>query len=159
MLGPGHEKTQIAITGILGVATPVICAYTGADLETSLLLSICAVVGGGLSVIFTPDLIDVDGDTLPEARIRSLGILGDALAYAYDVISWMIPHRGISHVPVVGTLITLAPLSLAWVPLAIFGGPVVRLALLYIAGFKSVADLGHMGMDLLFDILNDIGAR
>lgn len=159
MLGPGHERMQVIVTGLFTVGAPVGCSLLGIPIESAVVVCLAAPVGGALSVIFTPDLIDIDGDTLPEGRIRSIGFLGDALASAYDVISWVIPHRGISHTPVAGTLITLIPLSLAWVPLVIFGGHFARQLFLATVVFKCVADLAHIIIDPIWTKLKKWGIR
>lgn len=142
-LGRTHEKIQIGVTLGVTALTPAALAYLGVPLEASITLWTAAAAGSATSIILTPDLIDIDADTIPEKRIRSVPVLGWIVAGIYDVISWQIPHRGISHVPVVGTAITLVilwplVLALAWL------GVLPWVWVMWFFAFASLADLFHM---------------
>jgi len=142
-LGKTHEKIQIGVTIGVTLTTPVALAILGVSFEQSATIYTAAIAGSATSIILTPDLIDVDGDTIPEDRIRAVPILGWIVAGIYDVISWQIPHRGVSHVPVIGTAITLAvlwPLVLA----SAWFGYLSWAWVLWFFAFASFADLFHM---------------
>lgn len=133
--GATHERIQIAVTPILTVSATALAVSQGADMPQAAYMVGGAFLGGVLAIIFTPDLIDVDGDPLPETRIRKVPALGWLVAGVYDVISKMIPHRGVSHTPVIGTFITVPWL----VPLLFVSPQLVGWTL----AWKCVADLFH----------------
>jgi uncharacterized metal-binding protein len=138
-----HEKVQIGVTAAVTVTTPIGLAVAGVPLEQAAMLWTAAFLGSASSIILTPDLIDIDANTIPEKRIRTVPILGWVVAGIYDVISWQIPHRGISHVPVAGTAITLAVVWPILIPLA-WVGVISWQFVLWFFAFKCFADLFHM---------------
>jgi uncharacterized metal-binding protein len=134
-MGETHEKIQILVaTPLLTVSSVGLVVALDIGKPWALPVIAGAITGAALSIIFTPDLIDVDGDTIPEKRIRTVPVLGWFVATIYDGISLLLPHRGISHTPI-GTLI-----SIFWfLPLLIL---LPKFALAVI-GWKIIADLFH----------------
>ena len=62
------------------------------------------IVGGLMGILITPD-IDHHARTIEEDRFYDLGKWpGVAWEWAWTGYSLAIPHRGISHIPVIGTL-------------------------------------------------------
>jgi uncharacterized metal-binding protein len=119
----------------LTVSAVVAVIWFGAEWPLSATIVAGAFLGSALSIIFTPDLIDVDGDTLPEKHIRTVPVAGWVVATIYDGISKLIPHRGISHVPVVGTAITVF-----WLMPFVLFSPLA----FWVFAWKCVADLFHI---------------
>jgi len=136
--GMTHERVQIAATPILTVSATALVITQGVEWPRAAYIIAGAFLGGALSIIFTPDLIDIDADPLPEKRIRSIWGVGWVVAGVYDFISRRIPHRGVSHNPI-GTLISifwLIPFIVLWPE------PVA-----WIIAWKIVADLFHTILD------------
>jgi uncharacterized metal-binding protein len=131
--GKAHERINLGFTLTVSVA----------------LLSVDPVVapgvflGMGLSCFITPDLLDVDGDPIPEYRIRKVPIIGPFYAWLFDIISVRIPHRSwLSHSPA-GTAISLVVLW--WIPL-----------LCWLVGWKILVGflLGKLAGDSLHILLD-----
>ena len=142
-LGPTHEKIQIGVALVTTTLTPLALIATDVSIEKATTIFLAAFLGSTSSIVLTPDLIDVDGDTLPERRIRGVPILGWITATIYDGISLLIPHRGISHVPVIGSIITLFVPWFLILPLAWFDY-IPWSFVLWLVAFKSLADMFHI---------------
>lgn len=142
-LGQTHERIQIGVALATTSITPLALLATDVSIEKAATIWFAAFLGSTSSIVLTPDLIDVNGDTLPEKRIRSVPILGWLVATIYDGISLLIPHRGISHVPVIGSIITLFVPWFLILPLAWYG--IISWSFVFwLIAFKSFADLFHI---------------
>lgn len=154
-LGRTHEKIQIGVTFITTLSAPLLLIGVAPSMELSegAVITAAAFVGCLSAIIFTPDLIDIDQDTIPEKRIRTVPVIGWIVATIYDGISKLIPHRGISHVPIIGTAITLA---IPWLVIIPFGIYVSWSFVLWLFVAKCWADLWHIVPDIITHELKEM---
>lgn len=117
-LGHTHEKMNIAFTLTVSTLAPPALLVAGVPLGTTILVVTPYVLGAAVSIVITPDLLDVDEDPLPEKRLRTVPIIGDFYAWIFDLVSVRIPHRGFPSHGFwfwIGTLLSFLLLSpLSW---------------------------------------------
>ena len=124
-------------------------------------------IGATIGAFITPDA-DVDHKTKPEDVLRQIPVLGIVFQTAWYPYALLHRHRGVSHVPVIGTLgrmayslLVILCLLLFWCGLVWYTGgdpavlvetvadAVVRLANVYLLGAWLAQDLVHLLLDWL----------
>lgn len=148
----------VAVSAYAYLSDPSTIAFSG---------PICAGLVNGLAV--SPD-IDLTGSTVEEARWKRIPIIGWPLFLVFSTFwqpyALMVPHRGISHVFIIGTLTRFVyqfagfifwsitfDLWMAWVAgrtpsvtLAITNMP-LDVMILYFVGW-TIQDTGHLIFDM-----------
>lgn len=99
-------RTHATVAWTLAVPLGSIGAYAYATGNAALGIGVwCGTVAG---ILITPDA-DLEGTTWEEARFYSLATpLGLLWQWAWFLYARAIPHRGISHTPILGTLTRIA---------------------------------------------------
>ena len=148
---------KIHITGTL-LLTPLTAGLawhlTGGDVPTTVLASAGCLSG----VLISPDL-DMANRTISETVvIRWLGVLGYLWMVLWKPYACLHKHRGISHVPLIGTLTRVVYLAVCYVLLHCVAREFYQLDLLawpqqywqhglvLFAGL-TISDVGHWALD------------
>lgn len=116
--GKTHERINEIATAVAMPATLILALRATGDLGRSLTITAYGLAGMLFATFFADPDLDHDHITLTEARLRQIPFVGlplyvlfTAFWYPYARLS---RHRGISHRPIIGTLLRLGYILIAF---------------------------------------------
>jgi len=105
-------RTHFVLANLTEVAILGFGVY--AALQGDATTGVCMSIGGFVGIWITPDA-DLEGKTYTEKKIARIPVLGALWIIAWYAYAYVFQHRGISHIPALGTLTRMVYLFfIAW---------------------------------------------